>query len=165
MSTDTSTNPPAGGSSETPEGTPTGGSGFEPITSQDQLNRIIGERVTRERARFADYSTLKQQVEKVPELESQVAAAQAEVAAVPTKVAAELRAHLIALHGIDQRRADLFLTASDPATLLEQARELVVVSGAPQGLHVFREGTTTPRPGNDELRTFTRGLFDRAQAD
>jgi hypothetical protein len=34
-------------------------SGFTPPASQDELNKIISERVARERAKFADYTDLK----------------------------------------------------------------------------------------------------------
>lgn len=38
-------------------------SGFTPITSQDDLERIIGNRLARERAKYSDYSELKKQAE------------------------------------------------------------------------------------------------------
>lgn len=40
------------------------GAGFKPIESQDALDRIIGERVARERAKFADYADLKTKAEQ-----------------------------------------------------------------------------------------------------
>lgn len=36
-----------------------GAEGFTPITSQAELNKVIGKRIERERAKFADYDTLK----------------------------------------------------------------------------------------------------------
>lgn len=48
------TTPPAGGQDTPPE---PGAGEFKPITSQDELNRIIGERV--KRAKPADYDELK----------------------------------------------------------------------------------------------------------
>lgn len=36
--------------------------GFKPITSEDEFNRILGKRLHRERAKFADYDDLKQKV-------------------------------------------------------------------------------------------------------
>lgn len=38
---------------------PEGGEQFAPITSQDDLNRIVGERLARERAKYADYDAIK----------------------------------------------------------------------------------------------------------
>lgn len=36
---------------------------FKPITSQDELNRLVGERVARERAKYADYDDVKAKAE------------------------------------------------------------------------------------------------------
>lgn len=38
------------------------GGGFKPIATQDELDRVIGPRLQRERAKFADYGDLKQKV-------------------------------------------------------------------------------------------------------
>ena len=38
------------------------GDGFKPITSQDEFERILGKRLQRERAKFADYDDLKSKV-------------------------------------------------------------------------------------------------------
>lgn len=45
------------------------GSGFTPITSQDQLNRLIGERINKVESRFADYDDLKAKAEKLDQVE------------------------------------------------------------------------------------------------
>lgn len=54
-----------------PEGEPGGGENpppahdeFKPITSQEELNRIIGERLSRERGKYADYDDLKTKAEQ-----------------------------------------------------------------------------------------------------
>jgi hypothetical protein len=39
--------------------TSTGGDEFKPIASQEELNRVIADRVARERAKFKDYNDLK----------------------------------------------------------------------------------------------------------
>lgn len=44
-------------------------SGFTPPASQDELNKIISERVARERQKFADYSDLKSKAAKFDELD------------------------------------------------------------------------------------------------
>jgi hypothetical protein len=44
-------------------------SGFTPPASQDELNKIISERVARERAKFADYTDLKGKAAKFDELD------------------------------------------------------------------------------------------------
>lgn len=52
-----------------------GGDEFTPPASQDELNRIIGERLARERAKFADYEDLKR---KAAEHDKAVEAARTE---------------------------------------------------------------------------------------
>ncbi|ASN67445.1 hypothetical protein 7S11_7 [uncultured Caudovirales phage] len=87
-----------------------------------------------------------------------ISQAEAEVAAVPSKVADALRSHLIALHGIEPERAELFLTATEPELLLKQVTALVGESDKRKKNHVPREGTSIPAP-NDDMRGFARKLF------
>lgn len=47
--------------------------------------------------------------------------AKAELDKMPQLVADQLRGHLTAIHGISDEDRDLYLTSSDPATLLKQA--------------------------------------------
>lgn len=47
----------------------TSGSTFQPITSQDELNRVVGDRVSRERAKYADYDDLKAKAAKLDDIE------------------------------------------------------------------------------------------------
>lgn len=47
--------------------------------------------------------------------------AKAEVEKLPSLVADHLRAYLTEIHGISEENRDLYLTSSDPATLLKQA--------------------------------------------
>lgn len=44
---------------------------FEPITSQEQLNKIIADRVGRERSKYSDYKDLKQKAQRLDELDEQ----------------------------------------------------------------------------------------------
>ena len=146
-------------------------SGFTPPATQQDLNRIITERVNRERAKFGDYEDLKGKAAKFDALEAsnltesektaqRLSAADAEVAKVPAKVADALRTHLIALHEIDADDAELFLTANDPELLLKQVQRLIGRAGESKkrGNHVPREGSTTHSADNAELET-TRALF------
>ncbi len=59
------TDPPAGGQGG--DGPPPPGDGFQPITSQEDLNRVIGERL--KRAKPADYDDLKAKAAKFDEVE------------------------------------------------------------------------------------------------
>lgn len=51
-------------------GSDNGGDGFKAITSQSDLDRIIGERVGRERSKFADYDDLKKKAAAFDEAEN-----------------------------------------------------------------------------------------------
>jgi hypothetical protein len=153
----------------------TGGndSGYTPPATQEDFNRIIDKRLERERAKFADYEDLKAKAAKVDEYEAanqtaiekaveKATAAEAELAKVPEKVATSLRGHLVTLHSISDEDAELFLTASDPETLLKQAERLAGRQPSRTN-HVRREGTVS-QPGDDPVRQFTRQLFEGARA-
>lgn len=144
------------------------GDEFKPITSQDDLNRVLDARLKREREKYADYKDVKAKASRLDEIEQankseidkamdRVTKAEAEVANVPTKVADALRTHLVALHKIPDDDAELFLTASDPALLLKQVDRLVArgIESAEAkrktGNHVPREGST-PRPATEDPR-------------
>lgn len=58
-------NTPEQGGNPAPEGK----SEFQPITSQDELNRVIGERIARERSKYSDYDELKAKATKLDEVE------------------------------------------------------------------------------------------------
>lgn len=108
------TTPPEGGQQQG------GGDGFKPITSQDELNRIIGDRVARERSRFADYDDLKAKAEKASEWETKATEVES---ALPGKVTASVRDALVTLGVVGESRKAL-LTATDPAGLIEQVKAI-----------------------------------------
>lgn len=87
------------------------------------------------------------------------AAAEAELAKVPTKVAEGLRDHLVKLHKISDEDSELFLTASDPELLLKQVNRLVGGSDKSKRNSAPREGRTPQRPSEDPARSAVRELF------
>lgn len=148
------------------------GNAFKPITSQEDLNEALKERLNRERSKFADYDTLKTKAEQFDQLE---AANKSEIERAADKAAAAererdaakaeaLRWKVAAKHGISDEDADLFLTGTDEETLTKQAERLSerVTDRKKQGNHVPREGTTPRDPKEDEMRAFTRQLFKSA---
>lgn len=159
----------------TPEGgnnpsgdTPAAGDEAKQIT---MTSKQLAERL--ERAKPADYDDLKAKAARLDELEEasksevekandRAAAAEAEAAKVPAKVAEALRSHLIELHDIDTDKADLFLTGSEPDLLLRQVKALI---GAESDRK--KHGNVAPREGDnptaptDKKRAFVRGLVDR----
>ena len=162
----------------TPEGGNTSGETpaadeFKPITSQDELNKVLDERLKRERAKFADYRDVKAKAARLDEIEQ---ANQTEAEKVAKRVA-DLEAQLAATrrettrlkiasdHGItDADDIELFLTGTDEETLARQAQRLAArdADRKKQGNRVPTEGKTPPQSGNDDMRAFTRELFARA---
>lgn len=150
-----------------------GTGGFTPPATQQELNRIITERVNRERAKFADYEDLKGKAARLTVLEQanlteaeksaqRITAAEAEVAKVPAKVADALRDSIIAL-GIIPEDKKVLLTASDPESLLAQVKAIqgLTEDRKKRGGYVAREGSNT-QSGDDPLRAVARGLFKPA---
>lgn len=150
----------------------------DPAATFDQadVDRIVAERLARERAKIGDVKALKAAADELAAIkESQkseaqktadrIAAAEAEVASVPAKVADALKEHLVALHKIPADDAELFLTASDPALLLKQVERLVArgvdaaAAERKNGNRVPREGATTTPAAEGGMREFTRHLF------
>lgn len=151
--------------------TPAADGEFKPITSQDELNRIVGERV--KRARPADYDELKAKAAKLDEIEranqTEAERAAAKVAELEAELATTrrdaLRMKIASAHGItDADDIDLFLTGADEETLTKQAKRLAgrVADRKKQGNHVPAEGKTPPKPGDDDMRAFARNLFASA---
>ena len=142
---------------------------FKPITSQDDLNKVISDRVARERAKYADYKDVKAKAARLDEIE-QANQTEAEKAA---KRVAELEAELnntrrdslrlkiASAHGInDADDIDLFLTGTDEETLTRQAKRLAdrETDRKKQGNRAPNEGTNSPSKDSAELET-VRGLF------
>lgn len=158
-------------STENPAGTESGGDEFKPITSQADLDKLIGERVKRERAKFSDYPDLKAKAAKFDEAE---AASKSELekvteaAAKATKAADDARAdalrmRIAAKHGISDEDADLFLTGRDEQSLNAQAERLANIEAdrKKQGGKAPTEKPTAGKPEEDEMRAFTRNLFGK----
>lgn len=147
-----------------------GEGGFEPITSQDQLNAALKDRLQRERAKYADYADLKQKAKQFEELQQankteaqktadRIAALEQELTSTKTDA---LRARVQARFGIANEDAELFLTASDEETLTKQAERLAERSEdrKKQGNRAPLQGRTSNKSGNDDpLRDLARGLF------
>lgn len=142
---------------------------FKPITSQDELNEALKDRLVRERAKFKDYSDLKAKAAKLDEIE-QANQTEAEKAA---KRVAELEAELnstrrdslrlkiASANGItDADDIDLFLTGTDEETLTKQAQRLAerTADRKKNGNHVPREGATPTAHEGEGLET-VRALF------
>jgi hypothetical protein len=131
----------------------------EQTFTQADVDRIVKERVQRERAKFGDYDELKTKAGQAATAEERIAALEREVQQSQREA---LRRRVQAAHGIADEDADLFLTGTDEDTLTAQAKRLAERESERkrQGNHVPREGATPSEPHEDGLRTFTRSLFN-----
>lgn len=132
---------------------------FAPITSQEELDRIIGNRLAREREKFADYGELKEQAGKLAEAQeahkAELEAKQAELEEANNKIkgfeadkeAAETRDRVAREFGI-------------PANVLRGSTEEELTAHA-EGLKEFLVGPVVPtahvkpekKPDNEALST------------
>jgi septal ring factor EnvC (AmiA/AmiB activator) len=146
-----------------PEPTPEGGDPKpeEQTFTQAEVDRIVTERLKREReatrTKYADYDQLKERAGTATTLEERVAeiearAVKAEQEALRARYAADVPEKLRPL-----------LTGSTDEDLKAQ-RDLILEGESERkksGNHVPREGNN-PKAGEDEMRTFARGLFNQA---
>ena len=152
----------------TPDAPPADG-GPKPDQSftQADVDRIVSERIQRERTKFADYDDLKAKAEGAKTLEDRIAGLETKGALSEQRA---LRAEIAGEFGISTKRgdndepsdADLFLTGTDVDTLRKQG-ERFASRGADlqkQNNHVPREGIIPPVPA-DKKRDFVRSLTDR----
>jgi len=138
--------------------------GRQEYLTQEDVNRIIGERLARERSRIAGLQEKAAQADELAkqldEAKQRVEKAEAELASIPQKVAEQLRKHIVAIHEISDEDAELFLAANDPETLLKQAYRFVEQTQRPSNI-VPLEGAN-PRPPitpEDEIRRTLEALF------
>lgn len=126
--------------------------------TQADVDRIVKERVQRERAKFADYGELKEKAagaktaeERLASLESQLQESRREA----------LVRRVQAAHGISDEDAELFLTGADEDALTAQAKRLAdrETERKQNGNHVPKEGTTT-RPEDNGEAAFARSIFN-----
>lgn len=155
--------------------TPENGAGTqqkqEQTFTQADLDRVVTERIARERDKFKDYDDLKAKAEGAKTLEDKVADLTTKITESEAKA---LRSAIAAEYGISTKKgpkgepsdADLFLTGSDEATLTAQASRLAaqVAERKRQGNVARKEGDTTTEGKDDgEMREFARNLFGRAE--
>lgn len=144
------------------------GDEFKPITSQEEFEARLKDRLARERAKFADYKDLKAKAARLDEIEEANKTETQRLAdrlteaerAAETARSEALRFKVASKFGVSDEDVDLFLTGTDEETLTKQAQRLSerTQDRKRNGNVVPREGaTTTPQP--DEMRAFTRNLF------
>lgn len=136
----------------------------EQTFTQADVDRIVADRLKREReavkTKYADYDALKAKAGQSATLEERMAAMEkramdAEATALRSTVAAEF--------GITPEDRDLFLTASDADTLRAQAKRLAERETDRKKTNTVPAEGKTPTAGADEMRTFTRSLFNKTE--
>lgn len=144
-----------------------GGNGGKPKApetfTQAQVDAIVQQRLDQQaKNKFGDYDELKTQAEGAKTVEQKLAALETKTAEAEARA---LRSDVATKHGISAEDRDLFLTGSDEATLTAQAKRLAerVAEQKKQGNVARKEGDVTNEgKGDEEMREFTRNLFDRA---
>jgi len=130
----------------------------EQAFTQADVDRIVKERVQRERAKFADYDDLRKKAEGAKTAEDRIAELEQKYQAAET---ARLRSDIAARHGISAEDRDLFLTGADEETLTKQAERLAahVAERKKQGNRAPLQGRSPSKPAEDEERATARTLF------
>lgn len=138
----------------------------EPAFTQADVDRIVRERVKREREKYADYDDLKSKAETAKSAEERIADLEREIREARVK---EQRAKLVAdvakAHKItDPDDIALFLTGADEETLTAQAKRLAERDGERRRKgDVVPDAGKTPddnAKGDPEMREYANRLFD-----
>src|SRR5690606_16660079 len=135
-------------------GTPPADGGFKPITSQEELNRVLKDRLDRERAKFADYAELKAKAAKLDEIEEankSEAEKVAERLAKAERAAAEaearaLRREIALEHKLSKDDAALLDAVSDEDAMRRLAARLAE-QAAERDRHISNHGAYVPAEG------------------
>ena len=124
--------------------------GPEPTFTQADVDKLITERLKREREKFRDYDDLKAQAKGKQSADERIAALEAEVESSRRET---LRRRVQAAHGLSDEDADLFLVGADEETLMAQAKRLVErgAESRKAGGVAPLEGATTVAPNDDRI--------------
>lgn len=151
-------------------------SGFAPITSQDQLNAIIKDRLARERektrAKYSDYDELKERAASSEKLKADLDAAnakaeeaEASAAALREEAEREKTARAVAAEqGVDAEL--LLMMRADTKEELEEAATAIRERGArrPAYPNVYDGGASSTSPTSREAIESIKDPVQRVQA-
>jgi len=143
-----------------PDGDKPDGDKDQTTFTQADVDRIVKERVQRERTKYADYDDLKKKAEGAQTAEERIGALEKEIESTKREA---MRRRVQAAHGISDEDADLFLTGTDEDTLAAQAKRLADREAERKKKNNVspREGTHQQSQEPDEMREFARNLFGR----
>lgn len=141
---------------------------FKAITSQEDLNRVLDDRLKRERSKYADYKDLKSKATKLDEIENanrtEAEKAQARITELETQVQAErlgaVRFQISAEYGLNEKASGALAHISSEEGMREMAEAFKAQSEdrVRSGNVVPREGSAPSAKTNDE-RAAVRELF------
>lgn len=128
------------------------------VFTQADVDRIVKERVQRERAKYADYDDLKAKAGQTATVEERLAAMEKRASGAEARA---LRSDIASQHGISAEDRDLFLTGVDEETLTAQAKRLAErdAQRKKQGNVVPQEGRNPKAPKPSDEREAVRQLF------
>jgi hypothetical protein len=129
----------------------------EQTFTQADVDRIVRERVTREREKFADYDELKATAGKAKTAEERITALENEIEATRLSAA---RAQIATEFKLTDKQAAALKYAPSEEAAREIAEGLAAETSAQQrnGNHVPNEGTN-PQSGEDQMARFTDAVF------
>lgn len=141
---------------------------YTPPATQADLDRIIADRIARERAKYADYDDLKAKAAKYDEAveaqksEAQKAIERAEAAeaALAAKEAEALRLTVAAKHGITGDYLDLVQGADEAALEAAASKVAALIAKGPKGPVITTQGTE-PTAASTEGRDWLRNALTR----
>jgi len=141
------------------------GSTFEPIASQDALDKIVQTRIARERAKFADYDEIKAKADKLAQFEEsqkteaqksqeRLEAAEKRVAEFESKA---VRAEVAAAKGVPVA----LLSGSTQEELEASADALIAFKGEQAKGLVLPDQGKTPKTTPENADDWLRGLASK----
>lgn len=127
--------------------------------TQEDVDRIVKERLDRFSKKFSDYDDLKAKAEQSRTLEDRIGELEKQTSDANLTA---LRATVAGDHGITAEDRDLFLTGTDLETLTAQAKRLgerVSEQQKQGGVAPLQGSYPQGDSGDSELREFTRSIF------
>lgn len=116
---------------------------FQPITSQEEFDRALGQRLARERAKFADYAELKEKAAKFDEAE-QAAKSELEKAIERADAAEKKAAQLEAANQVAAWKQEVSAETGVPAAVLAGSTREEIAEHAAQIVPLIAQKETAP---------------------
>lgn len=134
----------------------------QPSLTQADVDRIVQERVQRERAKYADYDELKAKVAGAKSAEDRIADLEAKLAESAKRDAhRQMIDTVVREYKLNPDDIALVGAAIDEDSAKRLAKRLAEDNR--RGNYVPGEGKSTNPPGADPVREFARGLFQQSK--